>query len=162
MAAIVAIMTAQNSRMTFGGFPTPVTHMEIEYDMESTVVTTNSVVKNKKTEDMMNPNDNCTAIAMIPLDTPHALNTRLTEPTVFNSQKTPDAPSTVNQKFVTIGAITATTKYISRIFLPLEILATNNDTKGPNPINHPKKKRIQFPSQTSSPRNVLILTKSVI
>src|SRR5699024_10747576 len=56
----------------------------------------------------------------------------------------------------------ATTINISRTFLPFDILATNKDTKGPNPINHPKKNSIKHPSHTSTPRNVVIFTKSII
>src|SRR5699024_5416013 len=53
MAAIVAIITAQNTRTGLIGFSSPVTAIEIEYAIESTVVTTNKVVKIKKIEGIM-------------------------------------------------------------------------------------------------------------
>src|SRR5699024_3955889 len=85
MVAIVAMMTAQNKRTTLGGFPSPVTAMEIEYDIESTVVTTNNVVKIKKMEGIMAPNGICSAIAMIALGNPPTSKGPLTEPGLFNS-----------------------------------------------------------------------------
>ncbi len=50
------IITTQNSLIIFGGSPSPVTDIEMEYDIVSAVVITNINVNNNKTITMTVPN----------------------------------------------------------------------------------------------------------
>src|SRR5699024_10545982 len=85
IVAMAAIIIAQNKRIGLGGFSSPVTVIEIEYDIESTVVITNKVVKIRKTLGIINPSGICSAMAIIALGKPPSSKGTLTEFTLFNS-----------------------------------------------------------------------------